>query len=402
MLTGAFLEDLEALLVPIRVDRAELKLSGGALRVPRTTARAGRSDLSVSGQVQDVLPWAMGSEELRPTFSLVVESQILDLDEMVPLKSTAWRGRPKGVGWTWAVPASAAVADRVEDETSPILPMVRAMDGKAELRVAELKSAGVVLRRLAAVAVAKDGILRVNDVRANVYGGDMKARAKVDARAPSGTLPMTAEVSVDSLQANGLVQEFLKWSLPIHGRMGFSMTMSGRMDSTLGLVPEEIDARCAAGMREGKIMNWGWLKQAGSGVAQLGFLDLEEIPVQQMKASFGVKDSRVSLDDVQLRAADAPCRLSGSAGFDGSLDYVLDVDMPASQLNVGGVNLGDALGAFLTGGGSHIPLRFHIGGTVDQPRIVAGVQPRTREEAKKSREEGKLKEKAKGFLRKLF
>ena len=80
----------------------------------------------------------------------------------------------------------------------------------------------------------------------------------------------------------------------------------------------------------------------------------------------------------------------------------LDVDLPASRLNVGGVNLGQALGSFF-GGGSNatLPLRIRIGGTTERPQVEADLQPGRREQVKGKTEE-KLKEKGKGLLKKFF
>ena len=395
------------LLVPMEHGKAVLSLEKDVLRISEFEAWAGRSDMSATGRVEGAMAWWLASHadgRRRPYVMLDIRSKILDLDEMIPAHPPA---APPGLGgsaWGFTSPAFGGTTGGARDETSPILWVVRTADGEGTLSAGELKSDGVVYRDLRADAAAKEGILELNNVRGEVYGGVLKARIKLDARPPSGYLPTSMTVSVDSVQAQGLIREFLGWPIPVHGQMSLSMALVGAMDSILELVPGRIDAEGSAGMREGKVVNWEWLKKAGSGVTQLGFLDFEEIPIRAMKASFRVKDSRVALDDVQLRAADVPCRLSGSAGFDGSLGYVLDVDLPTSRMDVGGLKIGSALTSFLGANASYIPLRIHIKGSVERPEMSMGMQPGAESGAAEKQEEAKekLKEKAKGFLRKLF
>ncbi len=154
----------------------------------------------------------------------------------------------------------------------------------------------------------------------------------------------------------------------------------------------------------GKVVNWEWLKQAASNVSQLGFLNFEEIPIRAVETAFRVADGRIYFDELQMVAADMNCRLNGSAGMDGSLDYTLDVDLPASRLNVGGVNLGRFLGSFLGGDDKTIPLRIQIGGTTAHPVVRADLQPggESRAPERRQEEKEKLKEQGKALLKRLF
>ncbi|MDA0748615.1 MAG: hypothetical protein O2954_19015, partial [bacterium] len=393
------------LLGPVEEMAAAFSVKEDVIRISQLTGRAGRSDFSAVGRLEGALAWGLTPENEkppRPFLVLDITSRVLDLDEMIPVVVSG-QANFSNPGWTLITPAYGAV--EVQDLTSPVLWLVRTANARSEVQVGELKSDGVHYRNLRADALAQDGLLRLDNVHAGLFGGTMKAQVEVDARPASGTLPVRASVGIDSVQAGGMLGKFMKWRLPLQGRMGLSLTMDGKLDSTLELVEKDIQAEGVAGMEEGKLVNWSALKEMGTHVGQLGFLDFNEVLIQSLLAPFKIEHSRIFLNELKMNAAGLACRLNGSAGIDGSLDYTLDVDLPASRLNVGGVNLGSALGSFFGGGASAmIPLRIRIGGTADQPQVKADLQPAGKTQAKEKEVEvrDRLKEKGKGLLKKLF
>ena len=397
------------LLVPLENGEVALSFQEDVVQISKLSARAGRSDFSVTGSVSGALSEALRPADApptRPNFRLNLTSNVLDLDEMVPVVAPPAKALlpERGTPWGLTTPAYGAAAAGAPDQTSAALLLARIADGEGALQAGELKSEGVTYRNLRTDLRVKDRILYMDNLRARLYGGDLEGQIEVDARPPAGNLPVKASISLAQIQANGLIQEYLKWGLPIFGEMGLSLTMTGTVDSTLEVVEKEINAEGNAGVAQGKIVNWQVLKQAAANVSQLGFLNTDEIPLRNLKLPFRVADGHLHIDEMKVVAADLACRLSGSVGLDGALDCTLDVDVPAARLNVGGVNLGSALGALFGGKEAVIPLRVVIGGTSERPQVSATLQPggKTQVQEKKEETKEKLKEKGKGLLKGLF
>jgi hypothetical protein len=244
--------------------------------------------------------------------------------------------------------------------------------------------------------------MMVNHIAAAVYGGSLSGQVELDARDAGKPYPVAAEFSVEGAKATSLLKEFLGWSIPLQGELGVDIGFNGAVDSALELVYSNLSALGKAGMEQGKLVNWGVLKQAASQVSQLGFMNFDEIPIRNLIAPFKIENGRLVFSNAKFRAADLDCRLSGSTGIDKLLDYTLDVDLPASRLNVGGLNLGNALGAFV--GGGSIPLRLKIAGTIDGPKVSASLRSAPQTEKGNGGQKGKggLEKKAKGLLKKFF
>ena len=137
-------------------------------------------------------------------------------------------------------------------------------------------------------------------------------------------------------------------------------------------------------------------------MSQLGFMNFDEIQIRDLVAPFTISDGRLVFADVKFSAADLECSLSGTTGLDKNMDYILDVDLPPTRLNVGGLNLGNALGSFL-GASGPIPLRLKISGTAEHPEISASLRAASgRSRGGEIQKQDSLEEKAKGLLKKLF
>jgi hypothetical protein len=186
------------------------------------------------------------------------------------------------------------------------------------------------------------------------------------------------EVTVSGGQAGVVLEKFFNLPLPIQGSMSLKMSGSGRLDSTLTLLTGSLEANGIGNITDGQITNWGWLKDAAGGIAQLSFVDFDRIPIQDLVAPFKIEGGRLITRNLSMTAADIPCKLSGSAGLaDGTLDYTLDMDLPADRITIGGINIGKALGAFF--GQSReskqvIPLQIRIGGTSARPKLAVAIR----------------------------
>ncbi len=252
--------------------------------------------------------------------------------------------------------------------------LLRSVKGEVTLQAEALTDGEVNCRNLYAEVQVEEGVLRVDSLRAELCEGRVSVRAVVDGRQADGTLPATAEILAEEIQASGPIREVLEWPLSVYGKVELSMAVSGAVDSSLRPVKETLRAEGIVRMAEGKVVDWTWLQQVASGVAFLSDIDLEEIPVRSLEAPFRVTEEGVFFDSLRVRAADMDCRLNGSVGSEGRLDCTLDVDLPISQLNTGGTGLGGMLGAFF-GGDSRVPVRVLIGGTTERPQVRVQMLP---------------------------
>ena len=385
------------LLQPVKDLHVEVLLENGVVSIERIFGKAGRSDFSVAGRVSGIMSSLMDTKPVRPLMAFSFRSKVMDLDELIPIEDQACLPPAR-----WSIVSPASATSQNQGIPSSLPPLLRGLDVDGDLQFCELKLEGTVLKDFKAAAKSRKGVLEIRNIAAKVYGGTLSGQAELDVRKPGGRYPVKADISVDGAHATTLLKQALGWSVPLHGELGMKLGFAGAVDSTLEVVYSHLNAQGKAGMDQGKVVNWGLLKRAASQISQLGFLVFDEIPISGLVAPFKISDGRLVFTDVKFSAAGLDCSLSGTTGLDKDLDYILDVDLPLSRLNVGGLNLGSALGSFI-GGGGPIPLRLKISGTVGQPSVSPSFRPPTKtgRKAEEKKQDG-LEEKAKGLFKKLF
>ncbi len=232
----------------------------------------------------------------------------------------------------------------------------------ATLRMERLAVGGATCRDVRAKGRrTRDGRTVVEDFRAEAYGGNLSGEIEVESPA-EGRLPVRATFRGDRLDVSRVVEEGLKWALPIRGRIDVALSLSGFLDST-GV---ETEGRVV--MRDGEISNWPLLAAMTSKLPFAGLTDLRQIPVEDLRATFRLTKERTTfLEEMRATVAGAACRMSGSIG-PADLDFVLDVDLPVPSLKMESLGLQRALEALL--GAEVIPLRVRITGTRQDPSIA--------------------------------
>jgi hypothetical protein len=83
-----------------------------------------------------------------------------------------------------------------------------------------------------------------------------------------------------------------------------------------------------------------------------------------------IKEGRVHVKPFDLKTGGLVANMSGSQGLDGSLDYLMKLDLPTGQL---GAAASDALGKIAgisLGSMDKITLNFKIGGTSSNPTVI--------------------------------
>jgi len=364
------------------VDALELALrfaQNDVVEITKLEALAGENDLHITGRVTDILKLALEpNSQVRPYAEARVRSRVLNMDTL----------------FSPELPTEG-------DQTSGMLVAIRQADGRVDMRIEKLVSDSTEFTNFQAVAIAKNGVLQVDSIRANTMGGVLTAQAEI--KGQTNSIPVKATASLSRVQANQLLQDYMGWPIPMLGQLGLAVKLDGKMDSTLVLIEKTITADGEARLDEGKVVNWPWLQTTSGFVPHLQFLNFSDLPLKALIAPFKIEDGRVFLNQMGFNSGDVGFQMVGSVGIDGTLDMAVDADVPASLINVSGLGL-DRIAGLNLKSDTRIPLRIQVGGTSDKPKIEAKLQPEAKKalEAKSDEVKEKAKEKAKGLLKSLF
>ena len=151
----------------------------------------------------------------------------------------------------------------------------------------------------------------------------------------------------------------------------FSFKSSGEVVSGQGLDPlQYLTASGDAISNDGAIDLSPFL----SSISSLGIVDLsgmQKLDFSQWTGNYSIKDGRPATDDWKIMSSGGDFAISGSFGFDGSLDYRAHIVIPpqAQQKMKDLAKFGDMVDLFRDGKGNLV-LDLDVGGTAKSPKVA--------------------------------
>ncbi|HEX6558754.1 MAG TPA: AsmA-like C-terminal region-containing protein, partial [Longimicrobiales bacterium] len=338
---------------PLKIDQAVLELTPRQAELTSFRGRAGASDITLTGSLENLLGFALHQEDLRG--NATVASRHFDLNE--------WRSDDelKAI----AVPGNIDFALRATAET-------------VQYGNLTLKNARGALR-------IKDRRVTLEDFRMDMLGGGVTVAGfyeTLDPNKPKFDLAVDLDqVDVPAAFAGiRTIQAFAPVARYAEGRASAKMKLNGALGPNMMPVFQNLSGLGSL-LTSGLVLrNFPALNKLADAlkVDQLrnpGFVDL--------KSSFAIENGRLSVRPFDVRSGPLTMTVAGSNGIDQSLDYTLALRLPrailgseANQAVTSIVNRTARAGINLQAADS-ITLGVRIGGKVTNPTVSTSFREAT-------------------------
>lgn len=107
-----------------------------------------------------------------------------------------------------------------------------------------------------------------------------------------------------------------------------------------------------------------------SGITSLTKLkDSNTIEIKDLKLKAEIKDGMLAVSPFDIKLWDYKAKVQGSTGFDGSINYLVNMEIPAGKLGSQANNLLASISGSEATGETKIPLAINLGGTYQQPKV---------------------------------
>ena len=331
---------------PLNIEHAVLDFTPQNAQLSSFRGRAGSSDLTMTGSLENVLGFALGREDLRGTAT--VSSRSFDLNE--------WRS---------------------DDELKSII-VPGHIDFKLNARADTVKYGTLTLHNARGALQIKDQRASLEDFRMDLLGGSMVMKGFYETR--PDTLPaFDFAVDLDGVSPNATfaqiktVQMFAPVAQYAEGRISAQMKLTGELGSNMMPVLTGLSGLGSLATNSLVLRGFPPLDRLANTlkVQQLqnpGFLDL--------KSSFAIDKGRLHVKPFDVRVGAIGMTITGSNGIDQTLDYDLAVKLPrsilgsdANQAITSIINRSQQAG-FNLQSAETITLAVKLGGTIKNPAVA--------------------------------
>ncbi len=340
-----FALNAENLRQPINIHEAVLTLTPQQAELSSFRGRAGSSDLSMKGSLENVLGFALGREDLRGQATLTSSS--FDLNE--------WRsdGELKEI----IVPDNIDFSLRADADT--------------------VKFGALALHNAQGALHIKDQRVTLEDFKVNLLGGAMVLKGYYETppqQRPAFDFALDL-TNIDAGSAfNGIqtVQAFAPVARYAQGNVSAQMKLAGELGSNMLPVFDNLTGLGSLVTNNLVLRDFPPLQRlAGT----LKIAQLENPGFKDLKSSFAIDKGRLHVKPFDVNVGPLGMTVSGSNGIDQSLDYTLALRVPrsllggeASQAISSIISKSQQVGFNLQAAES-VTLGVNIGGTVTDPSI---------------------------------
>lgn len=252
-------------------------------------------------------------------------------------------------------------APEESSETEIPVELIRDLDLQGRLRAGQLTLMKLALKNVRADVAAADGVLRLDPLRAALYGGEYRGSVMIDATGPTARLTLDQELS--AVQVSQIVKSFFDTNV-LAGALTMKLAGSGSGNTVTDLL-KGLGANLSASLNDGvyRGMDLGYeVRRAQALFSKEPAPEApakQQTPIRAMALAGTIVDGTLRTD--RLTAETDYLKLLGKGGvnlLEPSLDYQLDAQV--LQAAAGSGKLRDLAGAT-------IPMT--ISGPVTAPKI---------------------------------
>jgi hypothetical protein len=335
---------------PLAIQQASLRLAPERAELRSFQGSIGSSDASASGTLDNLLGFMLRDDTLRGVAT--VRSNRFNLDE--------WRS---GEG---------------DLQVIPVPPKV---NFDLDATVAELTYGKLVMRNARGRLRVKDQRITLDDFRMNTLGGEIGVTGfyeTTNLAKPTFDVgfKMTKVDIPSAFQAFTTVQMLAPVARYAIGNVTTDLHLNGALGKNMLPLFPGLAGGGTVQTSQLVLKDFPALEKAVD-VTKLNFLDNPTL--RALRAAVQIKDGRLSVQPFDVKLGETTMNVSGSNGFDQSLQYTLALRVPrslmgggANQAIAGLVSKANAAGVDLSAA-PEIGLGLKVGGTVTNPSVTADV-----------------------------
>lgn len=361
--TGTFMANNVAVESTMLPDRFELnqmhaRISPQQLTIGRFQARMGDSDLSASGQIDNMLSYWFDDDLLRGRFT--VESGFIHVNQLMA--------------------AMPEAEETDEPMTLSVIPVPANIDFRLQTRIQRMVFGDMDIRDIRGNLHVVDEQARLQDLSMGFLGGRLAMSGHYDTR---GDLPDTRFVldfsnfeiaeAFGTLNTVGVLAPVAEYA---SGRISGGIILNATLDESLQPVLETLTGSGRLSSSAIKIENYPSLVRLAERLRMDNFRSFD---VRNVALRFSFADGKVDTEPFNIRFGESSATISGSTWFDQRVDYGMRLDIPWTQFGTQANEVLDGLIAQAAGRGievdrgDKVQIDVHIGGTVTNPVLSVGM-----------------------------
>jgi len=342
----------------MNISSAVVQFNPSRINLQEFKATTGKSDLSVTGALENFYGFVFRNQELKGNFNLN-SNQIAVSDFMTTSEPT--KADAKATPTAMKIPAFLNCS----------------LTAKANTVLYD----NLTLKDCSGKLIVKDQAVTLENVKTNVFGGSIGLNGMVSTKEKTPKFNMNLGLNKVDISQTFTQLDMLKKIAPIAGVINGKLNSTIKLSGNLNANEMTPDLKTISGDLLGQLLsttvnpsNSNLLSALGSNIK---FIDLNKLNLNDIKAALTFKDGKVTVKPFDIKYQDIKVTVGGTHGFDQLMNYNLKLDVPAKYLGTEANTLLAKLSPSDVAKLDNIPINANLTGSFSKPKVTTDVKAAT-------------------------
>lgn len=374
------------------ISKAEITGKPEIISLNTLDAKIGNSDIHATGNIENLISFLMGKQNLKGRFA--VNSNTFNISDFMTNEFAAQEEKPKELQKNQSSQSSLS-----QEETIKIPGF---LDAILDFHIQNVLYDNIQLKNAKGTAAILDETISIRNFTSDVFGGTIALSGNVSTKTQVPTFAMNLNLNQIDIDQSFEKLELLQFLAPIakalQGHLDTNFDLKGNL--TKDFTP---DLTTLAGNVMAKILTAKVNPEQAPLLASLGekipFLDLNQLSLQNLTTHLTFDNGNIAVKPFQFDYKDIVMDVEGAHGLDKSMNYKLNIDVPAKYLGSDITKLLKDLKQE-DADNMHINLPVGITGTFTKPQVSVNTQMAVEELTREivAKQKDNLIDKGKGYL----
>lgn len=332
----------------VKIERAQLDFNPQRANLTEFKSQFGKSPLVANGYFSGYMDYLLSESGILKG-QLSLSSSKFDVNEWMSDSSTP-----------------------TEEGKLEVVSLPENLDFTMSLSADEVLYDNLNLKEVKGTIVLRDGVFQFSDAGMKALDGRIRMKGSYDPRnltAPAFDFNLDiSELSIaKAFQSLTTVQAFAPIAKDLTGLVNTNINFSGLLGPDMMPVLPSLDIKGILKVTEAALRNSAILQ----GVTSLtGLKDANTLTMKNLSIPVSIENGRMEIRPFDLKLWDYQTTIQGSAGFDGSMNYLLNMMVPAGKFGAQANTLLATISGTQASESTLIPLSLNLSGTYNQPKIA--------------------------------
>jgi len=304
------------------ISNALVQFNPSQVQLKQFNAKTGKSDVSVTGVLDNFYGFMFRKQELKGNFNLS-SNQLAVSDFMTT--TTA----PTATG-------TSETKEPAKTTKSEPLKIPAFLNCTLTAKANTVLYDNLTLKAVSGKMTIKDEKVTLENVKTSIFGGTIGAGGSVSTKGKTPVFDMNLNLNQVDIKDSFTQLDMLKKIAPLAGVVNGKINTTIKLNGNLDAKEMTPDLKTISGDLLGQLLsstintnNSTLLKALTSNVK---FVDLNKVNLNDIKAYVTFKDGKVNVKPFDIKYQDIKATIGGSHGFDQSMDYNIKFNVPAKYL----------------------------------------------------------------------